>query len=140
MPLWHLCCPQNAYSADDKQAIAERITDIYVGVDLPRFYVSVIFHDVPNDSFFIGGKPTNDFVRVWIDQIARSTAPEHRPFWLERVSSTLDPFVKARGYRWEIHIDQTPIDFWSVQGLKPLDAGSDAEKRWIEEDRVSPYA
>jgi hypothetical protein len=58
---------------------------------------------------------------------------------LERVSSTLDPFVRERGFRWEIHIDQTPIDFWSVQGLKPPDPGSDAEKRWLKEDRASPY-
>ena len=98
-------------------------------IGLPRFYVSVIFHDLPKDSFFIGDKPANDFVRIWIDQIARMTPPERRPFWLERVSSTLDPFVKERGYRWEIHIDQTPIDLWSINGMKPPDAGSEITRR-----------
>jgi hypothetical protein len=46
----------------------------------------VIFHQLPKDSFFIGGKPANDFVRIWIDQIARGTAPEHRWRWLERIN------------------------------------------------------
>jgi hypothetical protein len=107
---------------------------------LPRFYVSVAFHELSKDSFFIGGKPTNDFVRIWIDQIARRTAPERRPWWLERVNNMLNPFVHDRGYRWEIHIDETPIDFWTIQGMKPPDPGSEAEKRWAKENRPSAYA
>lgn len=26
------------------------------------------------------------------------------------------PFVKDRGYEWEISIDETPFDLWSLQG------------------------
>jgi 4-oxalocrotonate tautomerase family enzyme len=74
MPLWHVYCPEDAYSAEDKRAFATRVTDLYAEIGLPRFYVGVVFHELPKDSFFIGGKPTNDFVRIWIDQIARSTA------------------------------------------------------------------
>jgi phenylpyruvate tautomerase PptA (4-oxalocrotonate tautomerase family) len=59
MPLRHLYCPENASSAEDKRAHAARITDLYARVGLPRFYVSVAFHDLPQDSFFIGGNPTN---------------------------------------------------------------------------------
>ena len=84
MPLWHIYCPENAYSAEDKCALARRITDLYADVGLPRFYASVVFHELPKNSFFVGGKATNDFVRIWIDQIARATAPERRAWWLER--------------------------------------------------------
>jgi phenylpyruvate tautomerase PptA (4-oxalocrotonate tautomerase family) len=140
MPLWHLYCPQDAYTDADKQAFADRITDLYAQFGLPRFYVSVIFHELPKTAFFIGGQPTSDFVRVWIDQIARRVPPESRWGWLERVNATLDPFVKDRGYRWEVHIDDTPVDFWTIEGLKPPEGGSVDERRWAAENRALPYA
>ena len=115
MPLWHIYCPEKAYSAEDKCAFATHITDLYSEVGLPPFYVSVAFHELSRDSFFIGGKQTNDSVRIWIDYIARSPSPERRQWWLETINNMLNPFVRDRDYRWEIHIDQTPIDFWNVQ-------------------------
>jgi len=36
MPLWHLYCPENVYSAEDKRALAARITDLYAQVGLPE--------------------------------------------------------------------------------------------------------
>ena len=51
-----------------------------------------------------------------------------------------------------MHIDETPIDFWTIQGMKPADAGSEAEKHfardrgyrweihWVKENRPSAYA
>jgi phenylpyruvate tautomerase PptA (4-oxalocrotonate tautomerase family) len=139
MPLWHIYAPKDAYSADDKEAFANRITDLYAQFGLPRFYVSVIFDELPASGFFIGGKPTTDFVRIWIDQIARRVPVEARPRWLARVNETLDPFVRARGLRWEVHIDDTPIDFWTIEGLIPPAGTSEAEKRWAAENRASPY-
>jgi phenylpyruvate tautomerase PptA (4-oxalocrotonate tautomerase family) len=139
MPLWHIYCPKDAYTDADKSAFANRITDLYAEIGLPRFYVSVIFEELPKHAFFIGGKPTNDFVRVWIDQIARRTSPAQRWPWLQRVNETLRPFVKERGYRWEIHIDETPIDLWTIEGLKPPEAGSETEKLWVRQDRATPY-
>src|SRR4029077_8023115 len=88
---------------------------------------------LPQDSYFIGGNPTNNFIRIWIDQIARHTPAERRQWWLECINATVDPFVRDRGYRWEIHIDETPIDFWTIEGMKPPEGGSDAERRWAEE-------
>ena len=140
MPLWHIYCPENTYTAEDKRALATRITDIYADVGLPRFYASVVFHEMPRNSFFVGGIPANDFIRIWIDQIARTTAPERRTWWLERVNTALNPFTHARGYSCEVHIDQTPIDFWTIDGMKPPDPNSDAEKRWVKEGRPSAYA
>jgi len=46
MPLWHIYCPENAYSTEDKRALATRITDLYADVGLPRFYASVVFHEL----------------------------------------------------------------------------------------------
>jgi phenylpyruvate tautomerase PptA (4-oxalocrotonate tautomerase family) len=61
MPLWNLYCCEGTYSSEDKRSFAESITDIYAAQGLPRFYVGVVFHEMPNDSFFIGGIPREDF-------------------------------------------------------------------------------
>lgn len=139
MPMWIVNCPPDAYSAEDKQAFADRITDLYANFGLPRFYVSVLFQELPNDAFFIGGQPTGDFVRVWIDQIARRVPKGHERPWMERVNQTLAPFVADRGFRWEVHIDDTPFELWSIQGLFPPPAGSAAEKQWASDNRASAY-
>src|SRR5207249_1506946 len=77
MPMWHIYCPADAYSAQEKQAFANAITDLYAGfVLLPRFYVSVVFQELPADCFFIGGEPRSNFVRISIDHIAASTEPK----------------------------------------------------------------
>jgi phenylpyruvate tautomerase PptA (4-oxalocrotonate tautomerase family) len=56
MPLWNVYCTEGTYSGEDKRTFAEAITDIYAGdagglpeMAMPRFYVVVVFHDVPRD-------------------------------------------------------------------------------------------
>ena len=36
-------------------------------------------------------------------------------------------------------LTDTPIDFWTIQGMKPPDPDSEAEKRWVKEDCPSAY-
>jgi phenylpyruvate tautomerase PptA (4-oxalocrotonate tautomerase family) len=140
MPLWHIYCPEGAYSPEDKAAFAGKITDLYAAIGLPRFYVSVLFHDLAAENLLIGGEPRRDFVRIWMDHIARRMPPERRDAWLDRVTKMLDPFVRERGYAWEIHIDETPIELWSIEGMKPPAPGSDWEKRWAQENRAVPFS
>lgn len=33
------------------------------------------------------------------------------------IEEKLAPFVKERGYDWEVHIDETPMDLWRTHGL-----------------------
>ena len=54
------------------QAIAEGITKVYDTLPLPKFYVVVVFIDTDLDSFFIGGKPNNRFVRIVTGHLART--------------------------------------------------------------------
>jgi phenylpyruvate tautomerase PptA (4-oxalocrotonate tautomerase family) len=138
MPLWKIYHPVNAYTSADKQQLAERITNLYRS--LPKFYVGVVFQEVPKDAFYIGGKPVDNFVRIWVDHIARTLpTPEAKVHWLKISNEAIAPFVKDRGYDWEFHIDETPFDLWSIQGLKPPPVNSDVEKRWVLENRPIPY-
>ncbi|WP_459574641.1 tautomerase family protein, partial [Cupriavidus sp. 8B] len=68
MPLWNIYHPVGAYTAEEKKEMANRIADIYI---IPRFYVGVLFHEQPKDSFYMGGEARGDFVRIRLDQFAR---------------------------------------------------------------------
>ncbi len=138
MPLWKIYHPVGTFSADDKQAIAQRITSIYRA--LPKFYVGVVFQEIGKDSFYIGGEPADDFVRIWVDHIARSFKDEAiKAKFLSACDKLLAPFIAERGLRWEMHVDETPFSLWSIQGLRPPPPDSVAEKRWISENRASGY-
>ena len=129
MPLWKLYHPVDTFSAEDKQALSQRITALYK--PLPKFYVGVVFQEVAKDSFYIGGQPVDNFVRIWVDHIARSFKNEEelKARWLAACNQALAPFIADRGLNWELHFDETPFDLWTIQGLKPPSANSEAEKR-----------
>jgi phenylpyruvate tautomerase PptA (4-oxalocrotonate tautomerase family) len=137
MPLWRIDCPEGAYSAEDKREFAEQITNQYAEVGLPRFYVNVLFTELPKESFLIGGIPAEDFVRISIDEIARSVPDGAQADWMKRIRKTVAQFTTERGFRWEVHIDDTPNDLWLLNGFFPPAQGSEDEKRWVLENRPS---
>lgn len=141
MPYWEIFTPPNAYTDEDKKAFSAAITDACVNfVDIPRFYVVVRFQELPENTMYVGGEPTDNFVRIVVDTIARQMeTSEIRLLVMAAIEETLVPFVKDRGFDWEIHLDETPMDLWRVQGLIPPAAYSDAEKLWAKENRAIPY-
>lgn len=76
MPLHIFYVPPGLYSEEDKAKLAAAITDIYVH-KLPNpiaaFLVVVLFIDVKEGSYFVGGKKTQQFVRVVVNHLARQT-------------------------------------------------------------------
>jgi phenylpyruvate tautomerase PptA (4-oxalocrotonate tautomerase family) len=140
MPLWKIHHPVGAYSAEDKQAFSEAIARVYEAVPIPRFYVVSIFEEVPPDSIYVGGEPHDRFVRIQIDQMARTLpGPVIREWWTRNLDVVIAPWVRDRGYDWEFTITEPPADLWSLQGHIPPPFESMAEKRWIEENCASPY-
>jgi len=138
MPLWKIYHPVGRFSAEDKREIAQRITSIYQL--LPRFYVGVVFQEVAKGAFFVGGEPADDFVRIWVDHIARTFGNEDsRVRFLGACSRLLAPFTTERGLRWEMHVDETPFSLWSIDGIRPPPPGSVAEQRWKSENRATAY-
>ena len=138
MPLWKFYHPVGAFSDDDKKAVAEKITAIYRA--LPRFYVGVVFQEIPSASFYVGGEPADDFVRIWVDHIARQFSDEAlKGRFLAAVGQLLAPYIADRGLRWEMHVDETPFSLWTIQGLRPPMPDTPAEKRWSAENRATPY-
>lgn len=138
MPLWKIYHPEGAFSPAQKQAISEAITGLY-SVRLPKFYVGVVFQAVPADDFYVGGQPATNFVRIWVDHIARTLPDaEARTRWMGFVIKTLTPFIGDRGFDWEFHIDETSFELWSINGMRPPLPDTEDEKRWRAENRPSP--
>jgi len=137
MPLWKIYHPENAFTEQDKKSIAEGLTAIY---PLPKFYVGVVFEQIPKHSFYIGGEAADDFVRIWVDHIARqmdNDAIKERFF--AAVNKLFAPFTTDRGLRWELHVDETPFSLWRIQGLRPPLPNTAAEKKWRDENKPSDY-
>lgn len=140
MPLWKIYHPVGAFTADEKKAMAERVTEVYASIPIPKFYVVLIFEEVAQNSCFVGGEPHQNFIRFKIDQIARTVpGPVLREWWVRTLDTVLAPFVKERGFDWEVSIDETPCDLWSLQGEPAPPFESVAEKRWVKDNRASPY-
>lgn len=138
MPLWKIYHPVGAFSPEQKKGLSEAITALYAR-GLPKFYVGVVFQEVAADSFFIGGEPADNFVRIWIDHIARTMpTPEIRAKFIQMVDAALAPYVRDRGLSWEYHIDETSYELWSIQGYRPPLPGTEDEVRWRTENRPSP--
>ena len=118
MPLWKVYHPVGAFTAEDKQKLAKQVTEVYASIPIPKFYVVFIFEEVAKDSLLCQvASRNNKFVRFKIDQIARTLpGPVIREWWIRTLDQVIAPFVKDRGYDWEISIDETPFDLWSLQG------------------------
>ncbi len=141
MPYWEIFTPDNAYTDEEKEQFSADITKVYQQwVDLPAFYVVVRFQEMPANTMYVGGKPTTKFVRVLVDHIARRMDdPEFRKLAMAVFEETMAPYVKDRGYDWEIHIDETPMDLWRTQGIEPPKGESVEEKLWAKENRAIPW-
>jgi phenylpyruvate tautomerase PptA (4-oxalocrotonate tautomerase family) len=132
MPLWKVY--------QDKKEFAEKVTEMYSRSPIPKFYVVMIFEEVAADSVYVGGVSNGKFVRFKLDHMARTLpTPILREWWVKAVDQLIAPFVRDRGYDWEVTIDELPADLWSLQGEIPPPFESHAEKRWVKENQASPY-
>ncbi|MHC3474433.1 tautomerase family protein [Streptomyces sp. 7R007] len=140
MPLWHIHHPPGAYTPQQKQQLAEDVTGFYTRIGLPKFYVITLFHEIDENSFYVGGEPSRTSVRIVIEHIARhSKDPAIRRLTGENLARLLAPHTTERGLYCEFHIDETPQDLWMMDGMAPPPAQSETERLWARENRPIPY-
>jgi hypothetical protein len=65
--------------------------------------------------------------------------PIIREWWVRSLDQVIAPWVRERGYDWEFTITEPPFDLWSLQGEIPPPFESVAEKRWVQENKATPY-
>jgi hypothetical protein len=139
MPLWTVYHRVGALEPQHKQTLAKSITKLY---NFPAFYVGVVFVEKDRDSFYRGGVPADNFVRITVDHINlnwQTKTPEEISGRMKAFDEALAPTMRERGLLWEFHIDETPRAYWSIEGFRPPPTGSEAEKRWMRENKASAY-
>jgi phenylpyruvate tautomerase PptA (4-oxalocrotonate tautomerase family) len=105
MPLHRIYHPASAFSSADKAALAEQITGLYTFRGLPAFYVDVLFIPIEKDSFYVGGESKENFIRIVSQHLARQLPnDEAKKQFSERFENVLAPFIKAKGYDWEVNL------------------------------------
>ncbi|MFI5623059.1 tautomerase family protein [Nocardioides sp. NPDC051685] len=141
MPFWQVFTPEGAYTDDDKQALAQAITDACISfAEIPAFFVNVYFHEMAANNTYLGGQQRDDFIHIATDIVARQLpTPEIRAACMSVINDTIRPFVQDRGFHVEIHLDQTPVELWRVEGITaPLDY-PELFDQWIKENRAVPW-
>jgi len=124
MPLWKVYHPVGAYSAQDKKEFAEKVTEMYSRIPIPKFYVVMIFEEVAAEQVYVGGVSHGKFVRFKLDHMARTLpGPILREWWVKAVDQLIAPYVRDRGYDWEVTIARSlAIEYAgpapSVDGLR----------------------
>ncbi|KAF7368707.1 Tautomerase-3 domain-containing protein [Mycena venus] len=161
MPLHRFFTPKGMYSAEDKAAISAAVTGVYAS--LPKFYVVVLFIELDPDSFFVGGKSTDNFLRIAAEHYARNfselvkiylmqreiATPEtdyinnpsdkHKRDFMNRYEKALEKFTKERGIDWEVQITDADRTLWNENGMAPPLPDTEEEHIWKRENRaVSP--
>ncbi|KAJ5888650.1 oxalocrotonate tautomerase [Penicillium taxi] len=146
MPLWQIYHPATAFKdAASKQAFANDITNMYLKLGLPAFYVVTQFHKMDIDNVFVGGKQNADidtpFIRVVINHIAIHV-PDVDAMYLDttsRLDGVMKPHITDKGYDFEYHVDETERRLWKINGLIPPPFKSAEEQIWVRENRAVPY-
>ncbi|MFD6195353.1 tautomerase family protein [Mycobacteriaceae bacterium NPDC060252] len=140
MPLWTIYHTPNVFSDNEKSELAKSITEVYVTVGLPRFYVVTVFKEIEPSDFYVGGEQTGTAVRIVVDHIAR-TLPDKagRERITQYLGRVLAPHLDRVDVHWEFHIDETSEELWMINGLVPPPMNSDAEREWARTNRSSPY-
>ncbi|CAF1034672.1 unnamed protein product [Adineta steineri] len=140
MPLHRIYHPLSAFSSSDKQKLSERITALYTDRGLPAFYVVILFTPIESESFFVGGKPTDKFVRIVVQHLARQLPNEEaKKQFSERYENAIAPFIKDKGYDWEVHVEEVPPEMWRENGLIPPIKFPEIEKEWARQNKPIPY-
>ena len=73
MPTYIVTAPQGRLSAAQKTMLAEEITRVHCEMTgAPSYFAQVIFHDVPDGNYFVGGKPIKGLDHVYLHGTIRA--------------------------------------------------------------------
>ncbi|KAK0207032.1 putative oxalocrotonate tautomerase [Desarmillaria ectypa] len=137
MPLHRFYIPVGFYSKEDKAAIVKAVHQCYS--KLPKFYIVVIFIEVDNENFYVGGEVTDNFVRIVVHHMAAHFSDERKKEFNEIYNKALAPFTKERGADWEIQVAEMDRRMWAINGINPPPRYSKAEALWYKENMPSEY-
>ncbi len=143
MPRWNFFLVAGLLSEEEKESVADQITQIYTRASFPKFWVNVIFEEQPSGNFYNGGKSDSKSIFFYISHAARSfESEEERLEFHDFVDKIVRPVFEPKGLEWEYNIYSWPSSNWRITGMEPpLPNGDDPEsfKLWREQNKAVPY-
>ncbi|KAH8593077.1 putative oxalocrotonate tautomerase [Bisporella sp. PMI_857] len=138
MPKWVFHHTAGSFTAEEKRRIAQGMTKIYIGVGLPAFYCHTHFIELQPENIYAGGENPSALTTVSIYHVARSfDTKEIQDMFFQGLDDVLRPILKPKGIEWESAIYEGSLEYWRINGLIPPAMGSDLEKKWAKENRVT---
>lgn len=140
MPRWTFELTPDTLSADEKDILAQRITELYIEHRIPAFLVNAFFHENRIGCFYSGGKSPPNAVFFVIDHAARPFPSEEvRLGFIARINAIVGPILAPKGVKWEYNIYEHPRDNWRVCGMVPPADQTDIMQQWIDRNEAVPY-
>lgn len=138
MPKWVFNCNAGMFSTAEKKQIAEGMTKLYTSVGLPAFYCHTHFIELPPDNIYAGGETPKALTTVSIYHIARGfDTPQVEALFFKALDDILRPILKPKGIEWECGVYEARRELWRINGLVPPATGSELEKKWAKENKVT---
>lgn len=138
MPLWIFGHSAGAFTSEEKRDLAEAITQMYVDLGVPSFYVNVQFIPLGADDLYYGGRPHPKFTMISISHVARhmkeSDEAAQKAF-IVTVDELLTPRMTKTGMGWEYFIMEGARELWKIDGIAPPPTNSAMEKLWFKHNR-----
>ncbi|QRV92011.1 4-oxalocrotonate tautomerase [Ceratobasidium sp. AG-Ba] len=139
MPMHRIYTASGLYTPAEKATMAKNITALYTNV-MPAFYVVVLFIDLAEDSYFIGGEQNNKFVRINVQHLARHfSSDEVKIKFMHMYEQAVKPFTADKGLDWEINIDEADPITWHENGMSPPAPKSKGEELWKQTNKAVPF-
>ncbi|CAE6470397.1 unnamed protein product [Rhizoctonia solani] len=145
MPMHRIYSVAGVFSAEEKQASAKAITSLATSAPVgspgfPAFYVVVLFIDLPEDSFYVGGEKHKSFARFNVQHLARHFKnKEEKITFMRLYEDTLKPFTADKGLDWEVNIDEADPLTWHENGLSPPARNTKGEELWFQQNKAVPF-
>lgn len=140
MPRWTFELAPNTLTKEEKRAIAEKVTDLYVNRGVPAFFVNVFFHENGEGNFYSGGKTPPDAVFFHIDHAIRKLPDENeRTRFISEANAIVRPIFDPKGIKWESNIYEHPRENWRINGMIPPVKHPEIYKQWFEKNEAIYY-
>ncbi|KAI3534281.1 hypothetical protein CSPX01_12202 [Colletotrichum filicis] len=138
MPKWVFNCNTGVFTTAEKKQIAEGMTKLYTSVGLPGFYCHTHFIELNPENMYAGGETPKALTTISIYHIARGfDTPQVEAFFFKALDDILRPILKPKGIEWESGIYEARRELWRINGLVPPETGSEMERKWAKENRVT---
>ena len=107
MPLYTIATHAGVLSADDKGALAAKLTETHCQISgVPENWVHIVFHDYPAGSGYTAGKPAPMVALTLVIRTGRS--PEYKRGLLQRLWQLLQSATSAPDDQIVIGIQEVP--------------------------------